>query len=184
MKKINRQSLLNALWPTYCLWCKRKSDTDLALCADCQCHLPHLLNPCIQCAHQLQTDNTHCADCLTTPPYFDDTIALFNYENPIRDYISQYKFHAHLHFAKLFSDLLFPKLTQNQYTGPDALVAVPLHKDKLKSRGFNQSFEIAKRLHKQTKLPLLIDNVIRKKKHTCTIAFIKSKKIKKFRQCI
>jgi len=62
------------------------------------------------------------------------------------------KYGEQLNLAERLGD----KLVQNVITLPDCLVAMPLHPERLKERGFNQSLQLARHIGKQLKLPVLI----------------------------
>ena len=58
------------------------------------------------------------------------------------------KFGKKLLYTRLFAELMLPYLDQieNKYV----LMPVPLHKSRLRKRGYNQAYEIAKELSKAT----------------------------------
>lgn len=98
-----------------------------------------------------------CGQCLKSPPAFTHTVALFRYAFPIDRVLQRYKYQERLTIAHFFANYCMQNLTK-----PDkinCLIPMPLHPDRLKSRGFNQSLEIAKLLSKTWALPL--------DKHSC-----------------
>lgn len=101
-------------------------------------------------------------------PPFDYTHGLFLYQPPITKLILDLKFQRALANAKLLSELLFEKISQEWYQHkslPSAIIPIPLHTKRLKERGFNQALEIARPLAKKLQLPLLIKSIVRSK-HT------------------
>lgn len=102
------------------------------------------------------TDVT-CGQCLKSPPYFDRTIALFTYTHPIDKFIIALKFQQKLMYAKLLGELFAEYIAmyyQND-TLPELVIPVPLHKNRLRERSFNQALELSKPIAK--KLNLKID---------------------------
>jgi len=100
-------------------------------------------------------------------PPFDRSFALFPYEAPIVQFIIQLKFCANLPVARLFSELLLERITTAWYKSsplPDLILPIPLHRQRLSERGFNQALEIAKPIAKKLKLP--IDSGIKRIKPT------------------
>lgn len=69
------------------------------------------------------------------------------------------KFHRQLMYAPAFASLLV-SLLKSEFSDCDGLVAVPLHRWRHITRGFNQAAELCKELAKRTGLPVL-DSVAR-----------------------
>ena len=83
-------------------------------------------------------------------------LAPMQYAWPIRELIHAYKFHGQLPWAPLFSELMLHYLkSQPAFTMPEALLAVPLHRHRLRERGFNQSFILAKHLARAYQVPVI-----------------------------
>ena len=55
----------------------------------------------------------------------------------------------------LLADMLGDQLAQRVSTRPDCLIPMPLHPQRLRERGFNQSLQLAKRIGQQLNLPVL-----------------------------
>jgi ComF family protein len=94
-----------------------------------------------------------CGECLRHPPHFDRTLAAYRYAFPLDKLIQALKFRDHLILINYFADALVPLVT----TRPDCLVALPLHPQRLRERGFNQSLLIARRIADRLDIPLLPD---------------------------
>jgi ComF family protein len=65
------------------------------------------------------------------------------------------KFGHQLSYAKVLGSLLAQHLSQIDTSSVDAILPVPLHKARLRKRGFNQSLELAHALRRQNNIPLL-----------------------------
>jgi competence protein ComFC len=71
---------------------------------------------------------------------FDALVSLCRYEGSIRRSILNYKFFGREAYVRAFASLLHEKLTARNIPGDiDLVLAVPLHRAKLKKRGYNQS---------------------------------------------
>ena len=117
------------------------AQNDLGLCSSCAADLPlHDKNCCPQCALP-SFDGAVCGDCLQSPPDFDATFALFTYSFPIDRMIQKLKYQSSLQLAKTFGQLLANRMHLTQQL---CIIPMPLHPQRLKERGFNQSLEIAK----------------------------------------
>jgi len=65
------------------------------------------------------------------------------------------KFHGSLTAAHALGLLLADRVSEGDGPLPDALLPVPLHPSRLRQRGFNQSSEIACRVGRRLKIPVL-----------------------------
>lgn len=61
--------------------------------------------------------------------------------------------------ASCVSRQLIAQLTDKEM--PDVLIPIPLHPSRLKQRGFNQSYELAKHIGRQLDIPVYKDTLIR-----------------------
>lgn len=80
---------------------------------------------------------------------------IFRYEAPIDHFIVALKFKQQLRYAFVFSQLLREGLQQRSEPLPGAIMPIPLHPHRLRQRGFNQAWEIAKPVAKCFGIPLL-----------------------------
>ena len=152
----------NALFPPRCILCGDKGVENRDLCAACYADLPRNSPRCYRCASDFNAPHAStilCPDCLLNPPAFDETLAPFVHLHAIRHLIIQLKFHNHQPSARLLGNLLADYL-QRTAELPDCIIPVPLHKNRYRERGFNQSIEIARILSKRLQLPLDV--------HSCT----------------
>jgi ComF family protein len=120
---------------------------------------------CTCCAIRLPSAaGLRCAACLRDPPSFDRTLALADYLPPLDRLLLDLKFHACLPLAAALGALLARTLVAHQvchHLQPDetgasstVLVPVPLSRERLTERGFNQAHEIARPLAKALQLPI------------------------------
>lgn len=145
------KTLRSLLLPYTCVLCKAKSQQDRDLCINCERELPYLKHHCDICAEPLSSiRQKQCAHCLKQQPYFDETFALFEYRTPVDKLITQLKFNQRLLHARILGGLMAEKVQ----TQAELIIPVPLHKKRLRERGFNQALELAKPLAKILRLPL------------------------------
>ncbi len=160
------QKLQVTLFPQVCRLCLAPTGRGGTLCAACRSELPWLPRTCAGCAIPLPADTqaTHCPQCQKTPPYLDQCQALFSYRAPVDQWIQGMKFRQDLTAARLLGELLARQVPANSKDGPMNLLPVPLHRSRLRTRGYNQSLEIARPLAR--KGYLLVPAVCRKHKAT------------------
>lgn len=75
--------------------------------------------------------------------------------------IQKLKYGLDLTLTPILANFIVTKINRNQ--PPDAIVPVPLHPEKIKTRGFNQAIEISRYVSKQTGIPVLSNICIRVK---------------------
>lgn len=146
-----------ALLPGSCLLCGGDSGNTL-LCPPCEADLPAMPEAlCPQCSAQT-THGERCGSCLKNKPNFDRTFALHRYDFPADHIIHALKYGHQLAVADWLGQRLSEKLAARAF---DTIIGLPLHPERLRERGFNQSGEIARRIAHDLHLPLDRDSLIR-----------------------
>lgn len=148
------------LSPPLCLICAEPSTG--AFCAPCARLLPALApNTCPRCAAALPgaAGGHACGECQRAPPTFAATRALFPYRSPVSDLIMQLKYAGRLHIARRLG--MHFATTMAIGPAPDLVIPVPLHRTRLRTRGFNQSLELARPLGAHIGRPLLVRGIER-----------------------
>jgi ComF family protein len=149
--------LAGILLPGSCLLCGADAGRGL-ICAGCRADLPPAPSPaCPQCG-EATTHGERCGACLKDPPAFARTVALFRYEFPVDRIIHALKYAHRLPVAAWLGDRLAAALADDP---PELVVPLPLHPERLRERGFNQSAEIARALARRLARPLEIHAVER-----------------------
>jgi ComF family protein len=115
------------------------------LCAACEAELPRLpAAACPRCA-LASPSGALCGRCLAEAPQYDATVAALWYRFPADTLVQALKFGGELALAAFLSRILREKIPQERV---DAIVPVPLSPARLRSRGYNQAAEIARRLER------------------------------------
>lgn len=158
------QGLFRVL-PCNCLLCGRIHQGDYDLCANCEADLPYNLQPCQRCGLPLEVDSALCARCILSPPPVDHCLSLFHYRSPVDRLISGLKYHERFDHGLCLAHLLSRAVSAHCLAGrpPQVIVPVPLHRTRLRQRGFNQSLELARTVADKTAIPLLPGLVSRHK---------------------
>ena len=122
-------------------------------CETCEQALPYLQAPqCIHCALPIPSGDW-CGHCLSHPPKFSRSTALYSYTFPINKLIQQLKYGDQLALADTFASKLAQRLDRARL--PDLIIAMPLHPNKLKQRGYNQSLLLARKLAQELDVKLI-----------------------------
>ena len=150
------QRLLNRLLPQDCQLCGKPDAGDL-LCAACLDDLPRLpAEHCPLCA--LPTPGSAvCGGCLRHPPHFDATHASLVYAFPVDQLVQAFKYGHQLALSGLFARLM----RHEQAINADVIIPLPLSKQRLRERGFNQAVEIARPLARASGIPLDLEATAR-----------------------
>jgi ComF family protein len=126
------------------------------ICRSCIARFAVALPRCPRCALPLVRAMTPCAACLRAPPSFDDAVAAVDYAFPWDRLLARFKFGAELDLAGALASLLDAALRRHGEPPPDLVLPVPLSAAHARERGFNQAWEIARRLRRRARADLLL----------------------------
>ncbi|QWD63058.1 ComF family protein [Polynucleobacter sp. MWH-UH25E] len=146
------QSISESVLPTACIVCQQYQSA--SICNQCLLMIYHnsLLHYecCYQCGIPLlatEINQQHCNTCIAQAPSFDQTICLDCYDGPLQEALHQFKYQKRLAYAHGLSEVWNAALASEiDDRSIDYLLPVPLSQKKLLARGFNQSWELAKRI--------------------------------------
>ncbi|MFC1987819.1 ComF family protein [Chloroflexota bacterium] len=150
---------LDLLFPQWCIGCGKESGF---ICGSCRSLLPRVMPPlCPRCGRH-QPGGVLCSSCVSWQADIDGIRSPFRFEGIMRQIIYQLKYKNIRALAAPLSRMLNDYLTTNPIP-VEALVPVPLHRKRLRERGYNQSSLLAKELGKLTNLPVVGDCLIRQR---------------------
>lgn len=146
----------------FCLAALRHEDSASAhVCRGCAADLPRPApHACVQCAASIQTPG-RCGACLADPPSFDAAVAACVYAFPVSPVISQLKYGSRLALAGWMADVLAEAVSRRGPVEVDWLLPVPLSRERLGERGFNQAALIAAAVARRLAIPLRRDELLR-----------------------
>lgn len=139
--------------PSICVLCNQFHKNTLAVCSECITLMTPLGSSCRHCAFPLY-DSQHlvCGYCIKQPPHFDSTTVAYRFEEPLRSLLHRFKYHHGLYHGPFLGQLII-NAWQQKPTRPQCLIPVPMHPQKLKSRGFNQAAILVRLLAKKLQIP-------------------------------
>ena len=101
-----------------------------------------------------------CNYCLNKGFYFDKVISCIEYTQLSKKIVFGLKYNNKTYMSKYIAQIMKEKLELENIKF-DYILFVPLHKKRMRKRGFNQAEKIAKNLSKLINIPV-VDNIDRK----------------------
>lgn len=149
------------LLPTRCLLCSGAGAEGVDLCPACRADLPWNSRACRRCGLPGDGDGGDCGSCRLSPPPFVRVQTAFCYRYPIDRLLPRFKFHGDLAAGALLATLMSWAIDPEDL--PAALVPVPLHRSRLRARGFDQALELARSLARAGAPPVLAGVLLRQR---------------------
>ena len=170
--------VISWLLPFHCLQCKSAiKPSSGPFCTPCYLQLPFQGNNCTQCGQQYSSGHDYCGRCLSSPPSFDQCFCPFEYKSGIKELICNIKYREKPSLAEHAAQLLAREIIEQEIELPQAIIPVPMHLKRLRSRGYNHANLIAKQLSRILDITH-IDDLVAKTKPTLTQAGLSLKKRK------
>lgn len=145
---------MRAALPNLCTLCGNLSHKTLCACCN-EAYWNESRLRCTVCAVPLSATRRaghvqyRCADCISEAPPFDASFALADYRAPLDTLAVGLKFRARLMLGREFAQRL-ARLAQDSWQDasewPEVIAPVPLARQRLAERGYNQAWQIAKPL--------------------------------------
>jgi len=150
-----------AVLPPRCLLCRLDGSGSRDLCAACANDIAGNSLCCPRCALPLTTHAPLCGECLRREPAFASAFVPFVYGHPIDLLLTRFKFSGNLAAGRVLARLWLDAYRPNEDDLPDAIIPVPLHRSRLRERGFNQALEFAQPLSIALEIPVRPDLLAR-----------------------
>lgn len=121
------------------------------LCQKCLKNYSKIDKPyCKKCGRPViagKNNELICGACQEVPPYFSKHRSCFLFKDSIVDIVHMLKYNKKLFLSKKISYFMLD-LYLSLYLEeiPDYIIPVPMHKSKLRKRGYNQTYLIAKEM--------------------------------------
>ncbi|WBY00467.1 ComF family protein [Ramlibacter tataouinensis] len=136
---------LSAAAPAQCEACRAWPAQPL--CGPCLERFAEPRPRCRLCALALPVGVERCGRCAGQPPVLDACHAAVSYGYPWAGLIGQFKFAGQPGWADCFARLLLSRgAVRDCLDSADRVVPMPLARERLAARGFNQAHELARRL--------------------------------------
>ncbi|MCD8327553.1 MAG: ComF family protein [Ruminococcus sp.] len=150
-RKIKR-FILDILYPNRCPLCERIIRYDELVCDDCKKAIKSTDDFCKLCGLKK-------CDC-NNKKYYDLALSVGVYEGRLRSALLRLKTLRNDELSEFFAQSISEKLGDTKL---DAVVFVPMTKQRKRKSGFNQSYHLAKALSNELNLPLIKNALVKVK---------------------
>ena len=161
------RALLDLLFPPLCHVCKAfiPEAGELFICADCLSKISFLASPlCNICGAPFATEtgvNHTCGACVIHQPFHTCRSATL-LAGPVQELIHRFKYGNRVHLCQPLGLITAAELAPfSGAASADLIIPVPLHRKRLRQRGFNQSQLLGEVLEKKWRVPIQIGNLRR-----------------------
>jgi len=166
-----RSTLFQFFLPPQCPCCEKFLEEDRqGFCSNCLSEIRWIVPPfCSVCGIPFMSkeiESHPCGACASHRKYFTMARALGTFEGSLQEAIHRWKYEGKTHLTAFFAEWMAEGL--NRYWERDSLdllIPVPLHRQRLRERGFNQALLLAKELSRRTGLPYQ-KSILQKKEPT------------------
>lgn len=120
---------------------------------------------CRKCGRELgyEDEKKICTDCQGRDHHYDRAMACIIYEGKGKELIHRYKFQGEQELAVYFARLMVGRIVE-QGDPVNEITYVPLHEEREKQRGYNQSQLLAEAIGQELKIP--VQNRLHRKRQT------------------
>lgn len=164
-------NILRIIYPSRCPICERIIDygKPRLVCEKCRGEIKYICEPCCKkCGKPLIVrEQEYCYDCSRHSHEYTRGLSLWVYNKEIQKSIYNFKYNNKREYASFYVNELL-RYHREKIIGWNAqcIIPVPIHKAKMRERGFNQAELLAKELGKQLELPVNDKLIIRCKETT------------------
>lgn len=161
------REVLRALYPRRCPGCAGVIAPDMLVCDECRSRFRIVEQPCCyKCGRHVPGDSDEvCSECGSRSRSFGYGVAVFEYNACMKRAMSDFKFNGHKENCDYFvHETVLHRAGEIAGFAPDALIPVPVHVAKLKSRGFNQAELLAEGVGEALNIPVISDFLVRTRK--------------------
>jgi ComF family protein len=161
--------ILDLLLPASCCYCNEplRDPPVPCFCGSCWADLAPLIGPaCPRCGspfpspESLSASPDHeCGSCRNDPPVFDQAVAAGLFEGQLREAIHRYKYGPLRALGRPLAGWMCGRIGLSGRI--DAVMPVPLHRSRLRQRGFNQALLLARGVSERFGLALRYDELLR-----------------------
>lgn len=153
----------DTLFPHRCPVCGEIPPGGERICPECARNLPWITGRrCRICGKELDGESGICTDCREVKHSFDEAVCIFRYDEVMKKAVSALKYKGRREFGEILGIIAAraaaPYIIRWRV---DAVVPVPVHRAKLRIRGYNQAAVIGRAVSEEFGLPMCPDLLVR-----------------------
>lgn len=153
------------LFPPRCVICDEVVPMGrMTVCDKCRHYIKPIEEPrCMKCGKRIEDETKeYCLDCSRKDRGYIKGYPCFDYISPVSDSVLRMKYHDRPQYASFYGREI-NRLYGNEFKQMkiEALIPVPLHKNRIRKRGYNQAELIALALSYETGIPVRNDILYR-----------------------
>ena len=155
--------LIDLIYPPRCPVCGQPAAFGLKICPECRRQLPLIESKrCRKCGKPVEDFEVLCPDCAKEDHFYDRGLGIYIYDETMKRAISELKYKGRREYGEVFGDLLYENARSELMDWkPDCLIPIPLHRARVRERGYNQAQIIAEALSEKCGIPTRADILIR-----------------------
>jgi ComF family protein len=149
--------LVDLLFPPRCVFCSRRLGDEESPFFTCEVCLSQVLEQdkcCNWCAYPFTVGQDTCAFCREHNFSFIGASAVGLYSGRLKKVVQKYKYGGQKHLAGALGKLMVRQVLSCSWPEMSAVVPVPLHKQRLLERGYDQSLLLAQVIGDELRLPV------------------------------
>lgn len=145
-------ALADLFYPQRCVGCERRASD--VLCRGCFDALPTIGRPvCARCGMPTAFETFACEECKNVDFGFDGARAALRYEGVGKEIVHSLKYGGYTTLVERLAAPLMAEVVDRKRRF-DAVVPVPLHRSRLRRRGFNQAELLARGVARRLEAPV------------------------------
>ncbi|MGI6678096.1 MAG: ComF family protein [Dehalobacterium sp.] len=159
---------MNLIFPhCRCISCGAEAKlNNTGLCDNCRGIISEensLYHSCALCPTFIPLKERYCDHCFREhAPYFDAALAVFPYHGAIRQVLHDFKYRGAVKWDKPLGALMEEKVNQKlPFHNISLIIPVPLHPNRQKIRGYNQSELLAREIGRRMKIAVDLNTLQR-----------------------
>lgn len=156
IRRIDRW-ILDKLYPPRCPVCDKVVDEKEGICSNCRKQVQYVREPvCKKCGKIIENERwEYCGDCERISHLFAQGKAVWLYDEKMKKSIYRFKYQNRREYASVYAEEMAKQYgSWIKQKGIEAIVPVPLHWKRQRTRGYNQAEILAKELGVCLNLPV------------------------------
>jgi len=145
------EKFMSYIFPPTCGFCGEITGSDSFICENCRrIKKQEYINHCSLCGKVCYSEI--CPECRKKKIYYDKFFFCREYNEDMKEKIHRFKFYGEKYYYHFFTEILYERLKDEAV---DGIIAVPVSRERMKERGYNQCELVAKKLSAMLHIPYL-----------------------------